>query len=847
MPKAYVSITRNTIMDDSFGRFKENGMSMDRSIATFLAMVLFAAPAWAQMQFPKQIPASPSPARGTRTPESSSAPAAAARFWEIGYELAHAPNITGPEADQAIILLTAAKSLNSQIVGVEPLLLRLAARHSEKDYSEPVIFWLQKYVNESADRTIVADAIRYLENRSISLEQRKALLERVTDKIRNKNLAIDSELATSLGLLMLERKDLDPAKHYLVQAYKNNPFNRVAFAKLAELVPNEIGPATHLEHLRLVLRENPLDLDGALAFAGYAERLQLYDVAAQSYQYCAELFRYLYPSELLPPHIYLPWAISCYNTPQGLPICGQIAENIRNLKRFDILLEAIAGKAALKMGRAEEARRIFQQAEQKAQELLLVGQGQLQASGPGGAEPVRSATAKQLAWFYCFADPVPAKALDWANRAFSAEPNSPAAAALLAYAFTISNQLEWAKPLLTTAEQNQIVDLVQARAQLAAGNKPDAILAVKAAIARDASSLVAEKAKELLRELGSEYVPPVDTRALVDFLAERLGKGFIPQFTPPDKMIDLRFGVRGTDFSYGNEIEGAVVITNKASEPLVITENSLFQGNIRVTARITGDIAKEIPNLISETIRTDLIVPPGKSLVHPVRLSTGELRELLLALPQASLDIQFTLYLDPVTTDNGAVSSRLVDVKPVTASIKRPRAAITGDLVRSRVNAIASSPEAQKLQMTRLVAGLLKEQRIMSEKGALYEFHYMEWLWGLWHAALVKPSGLLLGGTEDQWAVKVSTMADMFSVPLDQELANVLAKNLTQGRWPVRLMAVYLLAKSPTGSFGSVLDWVAQNDTDELVRSMAASLQSASSFATTPRLPAFQSSPATLP
>jgi hypothetical protein len=802
-------------------------MFKNRSIATFLAMVLFTAPAWAQAQFPKQTPSGPSPARPARPVESLTSPSAAARFWEIGYEIAHAENIRGPEADQAIILLTAAKSLNSQLAGAEPLLLKLAARSADKNYSDPVIFWLQKYVNESADRAVVADAIRCLLSRSNSREERRIMLERVAGAIKDKNLAINSELATALGLVMLEKGDSDRAKFYLVQAYNNNKYNRTAFAKLLELAPNEIGPASHLEHLRLVVRENPLDLKEALRFAGYAEQLQLYDVAASTYQYCAELFRYLYPSEQLPAHIYLPWASSCYNSQRGLPTCLQIAENMRGVKRFDILLEAFAGRAAGKVGKPEEAQRILQQAGQKAQELFQSQEGQSQVTKPGSGdmEAVRPVTAKQLAWFYCFADPNPAKALDWANKAYSAEPNSPSTTALLAYALSVNNQLEWAKPLLASAEQSQVADMVQAKIQLAAGNRQNVIQTIQGAIAKDPGSLAAEKAKDWLRQLGSQYVPPADTRTLVAFLAERLGNAIVPQFVPPDKMLDVQFTLRGADFSYGNEVEGIIAVVNKGVEPLIITDNSLFQGNIRVSARVAGHLTREIPNLVSDTIRTDLVVPPGRSLVCTQRLSTGELRSLLMTCPQAALDIQFTLYLDPVVTDRGEISNRLVDVKPVTISLKRPPVQVTGDYVRSRFNAIASGQESQKVQTARLFTGLLKEQNFLAINGTLYPFQYADWLPGQLRLSLVNPSGLLLGGSQGGWAVKVNAMADLLYLPLDQELTGVVAKNLNHPLWPVRLMAVYLLAKSSVSSFTNVLDWVVKNDTDDLVRSMALSLQ----------------------
>ena len=815
-------------------------MLLSRSIATSLAIVLSAAPLWAQlMQVPKQTPSGPPPVRETPVVTASSSSSwAAARFWDIGYEIAHAENITGPEADQAIILLTAAKSLDSRIAGVEPLLLKLATRHADKDYSEPVAFWLEKYVDQSADRLVVADAIRGALSRLNTPAERKTLLETLALKIKNKNTAIDSDLATLLGMLTLEQGDAAQAKWYLVQAYNNNKFNRTAFAKLTEVAPNEIGPGANLEHLRLMVRENPLDLNAALSFAGYAERLQLYDVAALTYQYCAELFRYLYPSEPLPQHIYLPWAISCYNAPQGLAVCLQIAENIRGLNRFDMLLDAIAGKAALRMGKPELARQILDQTQQKALELLSSGSEPAPAAGPTDAKPVRPVNAKQLAWFYSFADPNPAKALDWANKAYSAEPNSAAAGALLAYALTANNQLEYAKPLLTSAEPSQISDLVHARVQLAAGNKPDAIQTIRAVIAKDAGSLVAERAKEMLRELGSVYTPSGDARVLAAFLTERLGNMVVPHFLPPDQMMGVQFSIRGTDFSYGRDLEGVIGVINKFPEPLAITDNSLFQGNIRVSARVTGDIKRDIPNLVSETIRTDLAVPPGRSLVHTLRLSTGELRDILLTYPQANLEIQFTLYLDPVATETGGVCNRLVDVKPITLTLKRPRVQITAEYVRNRFSTIASSSEVQRIQTALLFTGLLKEQGVMAQQGVLYAFQYEDWLPGQLRLSLTSPSGLLLGGTAREWAAKVNTMADLLPMPLDQELASVVLKNLESPQWPVRLMAVYVLAKTSVGSVSAVLDWVAQNDKDELVRSMAVSLQSNASPAILTAIPA---------
>jgi len=40
-------------------------------------------------------------------------------------------------------------------------------------------------------------------------------------------------------------------------------------------------------------------------------------------------------------------------------------------------------------------------------------------------------------------------------------------------------------------------------------------------------------------------------------------------------------------------------------------------------------------------------------------------------------------------------------------------------------------------------------------------------------------------------------------------------------KWPVRLMAVYLLTTIPDNQFNQVLDWTAKNDPSKTVRDMA--------------------------
>jgi hypothetical protein len=82
----------------------------------------------------------------------------------------------------------------------------------------------------------------------------------------------------------------------------------------------------------------------------------------------------------------------------------------------------------------------------------------------------------------------------------------------------------------------------------------------------------------------------------------------------------------------------------------------------------------------------------------------------------------------------------------------------------------------------------------------------------------------LRNDSDEGWIVKVYTMGEMLSLPLNNKLIMALGENLSDNKWPVRMMAVYLLAKSQESKFDKVLDWTANNDPSKIVRDMAAVL-----------------------
>jgi tetratricopeptide (TPR) repeat protein len=756
-------------------------------------------------------------------PEQLYSPSISGTFYEIAYDLAGSKDVVGPKVEQAMGFLSAAMRLDRNTRDARELLIEFACRVTEWDYSNLVYNLLIDYVDEHADLEVATNAIEYLLERMNSREAKEKFLEQMLGTLGSKNKILSSELATRLGMLKAEKADLEAAEFYFMQAYKNNRYNWKAFAKLAEIKPERIGPALHLERLRLAMRENPSEIEVAIAFAQEAERQQLYDTSAAAYQYCADLFDYLYPSETLPARIYLPWAISSYNSRQNQSQCLEIAKRVRQEGGFDLRLESIAGKTAIKMGDNELATLIFQAIEEKTQRLLKLQDSNINTMGsenPVG-DPSQQDYNKQLAWFYSFVLPVPDKALNWANKAFAAEPNSPVTAAILAYALTMNNQIEWAKPLVDNFEKTQIAELTQAVIQLAQGQNDLAIKTLNLAIARDPGSFAAERAKEILTQNGTEYVPPAETQIVLSALESVFGQTLVPVFTPPDRMLSAQLQMQGSVFPYGSEFSGVVAITNHSSEPLVISDYALFKGHIRIDAVISGDLNKNIPNLMFTRIRGVFLIEPGRSTLVPMRLIAGELRKTLLTYPQASIDIEFTLYLDPVIANDGKVVNRLSYIEPAKVGIKRPGIELTGKYLRNEFNSITTAPIEQKIKTAQLFTGLLKEQYAMSNRKPLYRFMYADWMTPLLKSALSHKSGLLLNSAEDEWVVKVHTMADMLSLPMDHELISAVAENMNHTKWPVRLMAIYLLNTIPDNQFNQVLSWTAKNDPSKAVRDMA--------------------------
>lgn len=728
-------------------------------------------------------------------------------LYDTGYELYTNKDAGFPEANQAMIFFNAAINLDGRANYVLPDIINIAWQYPAGDFADAVQFSLNNYIDSTSDLEIVSRAVQYLLEKVSSREEREQLLQDMLDRYGQKNLFFASELLTQLGFFKAETADINEAQRYFMQAYIANGYNRLAFNKLVELIGTgggQLPDIVYLQSLRSAVKANPVDLKSAFDFARLSESIGVYEPAAAGYRYCTQLYKYFNPAGPLPAEFYRPWMLNCYNK-RDYRLCQEILEQVRGYGVFDIMVEAIAAASAKQGGDIQGSQTILDSLEKRADKILT---GQIKAS---------AGELQDFAWLFSFAvDANSQDMLTWATKAYDADSNSVSAGSFFAYALVKNNQIELAKPVLEKIGTDTQTSLI-ARAEIFAAEKntESAINMFKSAVNVASGNFEAQKAKARLKELGSEYVPSVDLDAIVTVLRNDFGPTFFADFVPPEKMITTELKTGGTAFAYGSPINSQLAIVNNSSESLVICPDGIFKGNIRADIRVSGDLSDKIDNFIVKTVRPSNEIKPGQALLVPLQLITGRLKSIMDCHPQADLNLEITVYIDPQVGSDGQVQN-FYGTQPAKVVLKRRKLDLNTEYLQQRFDSMKRGQQGQKIKSAQLFAGLLAEQQRLSQIGTKYKFVYAE--------PELLTSALAKCLAEDDWILKVQTMAVLMQVKLDYRLIETVSAQLDNRYWPVRLTAAFILSENQGKDFLPVLKWIVENDNSPIVTDMATAL-----------------------
>jgi tetratricopeptide (TPR) repeat protein len=738
---------------------------------------------------------------------------AAALFARQAQELYRQDPLNSRQVEQAMTLLDAAIELDERSMVLPEMVLRIgaAACFTGDDYTGRLAWALERYMGKQVDLEVAGQAVRCMLEHLNSRQEREELLQQLLRKYDTINSAFASELATQLGLLAAEKADMEQAIQYLSMGYQLNRYNQLAFIKLQELTAGEnlsVTPEAYLLQLRTALDINPYDLTLAVHYAQTLMRLQLYEFAEKAFDYAARLYEAAYPDQPLPDDLLALWLTSCNRTARQEKKCVEIADKYRQKGQFNLILEALAARAAARTGQAETAQAMLEQAGQKAESLLE------------DRQLVHPVTPEQAAWFFSFVLDQPDRALAWANQAYQEAPDRQGVRAMFAYTLAVSGQADLAR---TQAEPikdtDQVAALTMALVSVAQNNKPQAIEQMRSAIGMEPYSFVAEKAHNMLRDLGSDYVVPMVTESARKALASEFVDRPAPTFMPPSDRFKARLMFSGSEFFYGTDFTARLVIENTGSGPLVINDAAFLSGSIRVDAVVTGDFNVEFPNLVQMKFKPSRPVLAGEHISIPMELKTGKLLKLLATFPQAALKIEYVLYLDPVEINASKPENRVAGIDPIRSVIQRPRVQLSRSFLMQRLEALAKGQEGQRYRAVELLAGLLAEQKAFERTQPSYQYTKAD------QTLLVDTVRKAL--VDENWRVRIQTMDSLMimAIPLEFGMVREISDNLNHDKWPVRLMAMLVLAKSQPGSFDKVLEWAAQYDPYWLNRRMAMALQ----------------------
>ncbi|HOQ04730.1 MAG TPA: hypothetical protein PKY88_05920 [Anaerohalosphaeraceae bacterium] len=741
--------------------------------------------------------------------DTFTSPAAAAILAKAAMDAYAGDPFSSRTIEITMTFLEAAAALDPQLTSAQEMLLKVAASAgaNPNDYSRSVRDALRQYIDERANLAIVTGGVEYLLGRLQTRLEREMLLGRLIGTYGNKNPAVVSELSTHLALLEMERADTATAFQRLQYAYSLNPYNMLAFSKMAEISQDAVPQGLLTIQLRRTLEMNPLDVRAARAYADILRQVQLYESACQAYQYCADLYGYLNPGQQLPGELLLPWSLCALQSEKTASQCVVLAEQARTEGREDLMLEAAAGMALMRMGQTEKGRVRLETAGRKAA-------GQIRA----GDESVK-VLPEQLSWFYSFVLPDSEQALAWGHEAISRRPDSPQARVLFAYALAQNGQEELARQYLEQADENDPVALfTQAVFLLKENNREAALVPLKKIVQMGPETLVAWRAQEVLKVNGSEYLPAFSPAEILQHLKAEFGDEVTPKFLPLSKMVRVKLRMSGSEYPYGSEMPATVVIDNIGPRLLVIGPMGMLHGDIRIDAEVRGDLVQSFPSLVRFPLRPSLPIRPGQHAAVTVELMTGPLRRLLRTYPQASVEIDFVLRVDGTDSEEMSGQDLLLHPAPVRQTIRRRGIVLTYDFLIQRLSGLAKGKEGQKFRSAELFTGLLAEQQAALANRVGYRFVRAE-------PALLADAVRRMLADED-WIIRLQTLSTFtdVSLTLDSSLISSISENLSHDRWPVRMMTLYLLSSLDSKNFDAVLNWAAQYDTSPYVRQMAKAL-----------------------
>ncbi len=673
---------------------------------------------------------------------------------------------------------------------------------------------------------------------------------------------IQSIMYSQLGILTYDKGDQDTARAYFEQAFTVSNYNDEALAHILaldwpqvdetnpNLTPEQIQNQIQVNELRkkmfLILRwrlrvlNNPYDFQALMNLIAILEKFGYQNLTQVYYDHAHALLTvpqlpigYDIPNRSgLAKEIRFKQMVSCY-VGTLYDECITIAQSM--LKRYpdDLLVNGLMAKAMLKLNpdaAGAEASLLLSHAADRAMRKLR-NPDKLDAQ-------TFYQLQSELAWFFCFFDPDPVRALQYArtlpsgasavNHNWLIGRDSSAVSrsnSILAYAHVVNNQWQKAEELLRMADPNDPVSaLTEAKIRIHKNQNAEAVQILQN-VELNSCGILAEPIETLLPELQPDVAPadsamgalppvtapftapgpaPADNAAATPEQPDPIETALATEFSnndlrivkTPENVILCSMWLSSDIFQYGSPINAKIYLTNVSDThnqetAVVLAPNNFLDPHLLITAHVypapDEQGAKNKPLILAHRyLIQKRILEPGQSNVIEENLCIGPLRKILEENPRQSYRITFTLYLDPVPDDQDGFQSKIATLQPKPVTVTRRAFIPTTQRMNEYTRALQNGTPDERIKAVRLFAALLREMKIAPQR---YRNRSLN--------SKVIRQMIAKNLSHSDFRVRAWAAQTLAALsPLDPEEAKYMGDLISDKNWFVRFMAIQTLSST---------------------------------------------------
>ncbi len=618
-----------------------------------------------------------------------------------------------------------------------------------------------------------------------------------------------SEVHRMLAETFLGTGNTTKARQHAEAALREHRFNFAAHQFLLALTPNGPPLEARVQYLLDSIAAAPSQWQ---TMRDLGQLLKSYGLNAAA----AECLGYI--SSTLAAH---GWNDSSWKPPQDLLLeAGQLMLDtspesvVSALRHLDFIEKNYGDSLSVKIPIYEAAQR--EGLDEGVQELLEAMRRQVEEtlSMPDvGDDPQRTA---ELARFFLEVDPDPVEALRFAKLAAQHRPDDPAARRLFGLALVANERWADARTALAPLALADPPDMEAAwglaQALLGLDEVSAALDVMQEATRVVQSGSAHDRIVDLIRDLGAAPLPGPSYQGVKDVLAS-FNKNVLKFGNHPEHFLKLTMQLTDASPQFGESWQARFVLANQGDFSITVGPGLMIDGQLLLSAKTNLPDAGPFAALLTIPINLQPVIYPGQDVSVTQSLDVGPLADTALRAAQRPIEIEFSVILDPLAnSDGGWVSAHGQGLTTSTKLVRQP-IKYTKAGVQQLVHDLRGKDSDRRALSVIKAVGLLAERQTAVRDKLDYKPVRVD------HRGL---NAIIERGIGDaDPTVKARSVNALGQLPHKDDRAKLMAPPLSDSHWLVRMLTIDALARNQGDKLKPVLQRLAADDVDPLVREMA--------------------------